>query len=83
MENRSIDLQQPSDEPLGKALKHAASIDPNTVEHGGKESFEFLRELRAYKNKYGLGGEAYDLSKWSRSDRAQFALHRPIHNTWF
>jgi hypothetical protein len=88
MEKISIDLNGPStlsNENLWKALKHASEINPNEIERGGKESFHFMKELRSYKGQYGLGGEAYDLSKWSRSDRAQYSFRRSnlMNNFWF
>ncbi|CAM4807218.1 unnamed protein product [Rotaria magnacalcarata] len=46
---------------LWKALKHAAQIDRNNIDYGDKESFDYLKELRLYKGRHGLGGEAFDL----------------------
>ena len=88
MEKVSINLNGPSNQlnpDLWKALKHATTIDPNTVERGGKESFNFLKELHSYKQQYGLGGHAHDLSKWSQSDRAQYSFGRydPMSHFWF
>ena len=67
-------MNNKSNENLWKALKHASAINPNDIEHGGKESFDFMKELRSYKEQYGLGGDSHDLSKWSRSDRAEYSL---------
>jgi hypothetical protein len=88
MEKISIDLKGQStlsNEDLWNALKHADSINPNEVEHGGKESFQFLKELRSYKEQYGLGGYSHDLRKWSRSerDRYSFKSSNPLNNLWF
>ncbi|CAF4153980.1 unnamed protein product, partial [Rotaria magnacalcarata] len=65
---------------LWKALKHAAQIDRNNIDYGDKESFDYLKELRLYKGRHGLGGEAFDLSKWSRSDRAVYSLRRRFND---
>jgi hypothetical protein len=88
MDKISIDLNQQSNQlntNLWKALKHASTINPNEIERGGKETFNFMKELRSYKGQYGLGGDAYDLSKWSKSDRAVYALgrHNPFQDFWF
>jgi hypothetical protein len=88
MDKISIDLNQQSNQlnpNLWKALKHASLINPNEIEHGGKESFDFIKELRIYKGQHGLGGDSYDLSKWSRSDRAAYKLGRrnPFQGFWF
>jgi len=85
MDKKSIDLNEQSNSNLWKALKHASTINPNDIEHGGKESFDFMKELRTYKAQYGLGGDSYDLSKWSRSDRAAYSLGRrnPLQGFWF
>ncbi|CAF3907382.1 unnamed protein product [Rotaria sp. Silwood1] len=76
MDKIIIDLNNKSNDKLMKALKHASQIDRNNLEYGDKESFDFLKELRLYKEKYGLGGDAHDLSKWSRSKRAAYSYGR-------
>ena len=88
MEKNVIDLNvkpEKSKEELWKALKHAADIDRNEIEHGGKESFDFMKELRLYKEQYGLGGDAHDLSKWSRADRDEYKFGNlnPFAGFWF
>jgi len=88
MDKISIDLNEEStnlNPNLWKALKHAASINPNEIEHGGKESFDFKKELRSYKGQYGLGGNSHDLSKWSKSERAvyKFGRRNPFGGFWF
>jgi len=87
MDKISIDLNQQStnlNPNLFKALKHAAAINPNEVARGGKESFDFKKELRSYREQYGLGGDSHDLSKWSKSDRDAYKLgHRnPFGGFW-
>jgi hypothetical protein len=44
-----------------------------------------MKELRSYKEQYGLGGDSHDLSKWSRAQRADYALGRqnPFVGFWF
>ena len=86
MEQISIDLNGPStlsNEDLWKALKHAASINANEVER--KETFQFLKELRSYKEQYGLGGYSHDLRKWSQSERDRYSFRRfnRFDNLWF
>jgi len=76
MENISVDFNGKANEKLSNALKHAASIDKNDIEHGDPESFDFMKELRTYKEKHGLGGDAHDLSKWSRAQRAAYSYGR-------
>ncbi|CAF2761310.1 unnamed protein product [Rotaria sp. Silwood2] len=76
MDKISIDLNEKSNDKLMKALKHASQIDRNNLEYGDKESFDFLKELRSYKVNYGLGGDAHDLSKWSRNERAVYSYRR-------
>jgi len=48
----------------------------NHLEYGEKESFNFLKELRLYKEEHGLGGDSHDISKWSRSERAAYSYDR-------
>lgn len=79
MENISIDLDHPPTNEkaqLWRALKHASTIDPNNLEHGEKESFDFLKELRLYTEDYGLGGDSHDLRKWTRAERHEYSLDR-------
>lgn len=79
MENTTIDLKnKPANmtDKLWNALKHATTIDPNHLEEGEPESFDFLSELLDYKIQYGLGGDFHDLSKWSRRDRAVYSFGR-------
>lgn len=88
MEKITIDLnEQPKNINLNlwNALKHAASINPNEIEHGGKESFDFLKELRTYKGQYGLGGDAHDLSKWSKNQRTayEYGNNNRLGGIWF
>ncbi|CAF3668383.1 unnamed protein product [Rotaria sordida] len=85
MDKISIDLNQKSNDKLMKALKHASEIDRNNLEYGDKESFDFLKELRSYKEDYGLGGDAHDISKWTRSERAAYSYQHfnPFENLFF
>lgn len=87
MDKITIDLnEQPKNmkSNVWVALKHASTIDPNNIE-GDKESFDFLKELRLYKSQYGLGGDAHDLSKWSKADRApyEYGNHNRFRGFWF
>lgn len=62
---------------LWKSLKQAAEIEEKGIDCGDKESFDFLNELLIYKRKYpGMGGDAYDISKWSKSERAAYSFNR-------
>ncbi|CAF0915420.1 unnamed protein product [Adineta steineri] len=88
MEKTSIDFKKKPasfDQDLWNALKHAASIDKDEIDCGDTETFDFMKELRSYKGQYGLGGDAHDLSKWTRSDRAAYSLDRfnTLDSLWF
>jgi len=85
MKNRTIDFNRPSNadkQQFWTALKHASTIDPDHLEEGEKESFDFLKELRLYTEEYGLGGDAHDLRKWTRAERDEYSRDR-IRNFWF
>jgi len=70
MEKISIDK---SNDKLLNALKHAS--ENTEVEYGNKETFDFMNELRLYKRNYpGMGGDSHDLSKWSRTERADYSF---------
>lgn len=85
MKNYTIDFDQPPNtekKQLWTALKHASVIDPDRLDHGEKESFDFLKELRLYTEEYGLGGDTHDLRKWTRSEREEYS-HDRIRHFWF
>jgi hypothetical protein len=84
IEQTKIDLNKTPNGRIWDALKHAAGIDEDDVD-GDEETFDFLNELRLYKEQYSLGGDSHDLSKWSRAERAEYDLGRfdEFDGLWF
>lgn len=79
-EGKTIDLDaSPSaaQKELWNALKQAASIEKKGIDHGKKESFDFMNELQIYKRANAdMGGDSHDISKWSKGERAQYSFGR-------
>ena len=79
-ENKSIDLDDKTakvDKKLSSAMKHAVQIGQSGIDDGETESFDFLEELQSYKQTHGsMDGDSHDLSKWSKSDRAEYSYDR-------
>ena len=89
MENKFLNLNDKSmrtNKKLWTAMKHAVDIGLSGVDEGETESFDFLDELQDYKDSQGeVGGESYDLSKWSKAERAKYSYDRIRfnHDLWF
>jgi hypothetical protein len=79
MEKTKIDLNVPpskSKEQLWKAMKQAVHVENNGIDDYRKESFDFMNDLRLYKQKYpGMGGDSHDLSKWSKAERSEYSFN--------
>lgn len=80
MKNETIDLNgsaPKNKEDLWKALQRALDIEEEGIVEGDDESFNFLDELKNYREDQGkIGGDSHDLRKWSKAERAAYSLDR-------
>ncbi|CAF0786459.1 unnamed protein product [Didymodactylos carnosus] len=79
VENVEIDLNQlfdnKKDKDLIKILREANQMELGELDDD-EEEFEFLEEYANYSSGRQVGGDQYDISKWSKTKREQYSLDR-------